>query len=420
MTNDFIDNIIRNYFLNIKTKNCATSLFKRKLNKLPLLSKYIDNRYNDSESWRETVWRIRNNINNKPCCKECGKELKFPFKTYCSCKCRSNNEDVINKTKETCLNQYGVEYVITNKNIRNEIQEKLKPQYKNITIKSRQTKLERYGDPNYSNIEKQQQTCLEKYGVKHPLQNEHIKEKSKQTCLEKYGVEYSLQSDIVKEKSEKTKLEKYGDQHFINHEKYKQTCLKKYGVDNSFKSEIVKKQIKETCLEKYGNENYRNVEKHKKTCLEKYGVTSYTQTEEFKNKVDWKEANIKQIKSKKKNGTLNTSKPENQSYQILKEKYKDIIHQYISNEYPFNCDFYIPSLDLYIECNYHWTHGGHPFNENNFEDQIKLNKWKNKNSKFYNNAIYVWTDLDVRKRNIAKENNLNYIEVWKLEDIYKL
>lgn len=420
MTNDFIDNIIRNYFLNIKTKNCATSLFKRRLNKLPLLSKYVDSRYDDSESWRETLWRIRNNVNIKPHCKECGKELRFPFASFCSYKCRSNNKDVINKTKETCIKKYGVEYVITNKNIRNEIQEKLKPQYKDITIKSRQTKLERYGDPNYSNIKKQRQTCLEKYGVKHPLQNEHIKEKSKQTCLEKYGVEYSFQSDIVKGKSEKTKLEKYGDPHFINHEKYKQTCLKKYGVDNSFKYEIIKKQIKETCLEKYGDENYRNTEKHKQTCLEKYGVTSYTQTEEFKNKVDWKEANIKQIKSKKKNGTLNTSKPENQSYQILKEKYKDIIQQYISNEYPFNCDFYIPSLDLYIECNYHWTHGGHPFNENNLEDQIKLDKWKNKNSKFYNNAIYVWTDLDVRKRNIAKENNLNYVEVWKLEDIYKL
>ena len=420
MTNNFIDNIIRNYFININTKNCVTSLFKRRLKKLKLLSYYIDTRYNDSESWKETIWRIRNNVNIKPCCKECGKQLKFPFKTYCSCKCRSNNKDVIIKTKNTCLEKYGVEYVVTNENIQKKIQTKLKPQYKNITVKSRQTKLERYGDPNYSNIEKQQQTCLEKYGVKHPLQNEYIKEKSKQTCLEKYGVEYSLQSDIVKKKSEKTKLKKYGDLHFINHEKYKQTCLEKYGVDNGFKSEIIKKQIKETCLLKYGDENYRNTEKHKQTCLKRYGVNYYTQTEEFKNKVDWKETNIKQIKTKKKNGTLNTSKPENQSYQILKEKYKDIMQQYISNEYPFNCDFYIPSLDLYIECNYHWTHGGHPFNENNLEDQIKLNKWKNKNSKFYNNAIYVWTDLDVRKRNIAKENNLNYIEVWKLEDIYKI
>ena len=420
MTNNFIDNIIRNYFINIKTKNCATSLFKRRLKKLPLLSYYIDNRYSDSESWTETIWRIRNNTNIKPVCKECGKPLKFPFKIYCSCKCRSNNENVINKTKETCIKKYGVEYAITNDNIKNKIQEKLKTQYKDIAIKSCQTKLKRYGDENYNNSEKSKQTCLEKYGTEHPAQNEQIKEKIKQTCLKKYGVEYSLQSDIVKEKSEKTKLEKYGDPHFINHEKYKQTCLEKYGVDNGFKSETIKKQIKETCLAKYGDENYRNPEKNKQTCLKRYGVTSYTQTEEFKNKVDWKEANIKQIKTKKKNGTLNTSKPENQSYQILKEKYSNIIRQYKSKLYPFNCDFYIPELDLYIECNYHWTHGDHPFNENNLEDQIKLDKWKNKNSKFYNGAILTWTKGDVKKRNKAKENNLNYVEVWKLEDIYKL
>ena len=419
MTNNFIDNIIRNYFNNIITKNCATSLFKRKLNKLPLLSKYINNRYNDSDSWTETIWRIRNNINIKPCCKECGAPLKFPYKIYCSCKCRSNNKNVINKTKQTCLEKYGVEYIIKNDNIKKDIYNKLKNKRKDICKKSQQTKLEKYGNKNYNNREKYKQTCLEKYGVKYPMQNEQFKEKSKQTCLEKYGVEYSLQSEIIKEKSKQTKLEKYGNPHYINHEKYKQTCLEKYGVDNGFKSEIIKSQIKQTCLEKYGDENYRNPEKYKETCLERYGVTSYTQTEDFKNKVDWKKVNIKQIKTKKKNGTLNISKPENKSYIILKEKYNDVIQQYISNKYPFNCDFYIPSLDLYIECNYHWTHGGKPY-EGTKEDNIKLNKWKEKNTKFYNTAIYVWTDLDIRKRNIAKENKLNYIEVWKLEDIYKI
>ena len=33
--------------------------------------------------------------------------------------------------------------------------------------------------------------------------------------------------------------------------------------------------------------------------------------------------------------------------------------------------------------------------------------------------IYVWTDLDVRKRNIAKQNNLNFIEFWNLTDVNK-
>lgn len=70
----------------------------------------------------------------------------------------------------------------------------------------------------------------------------------------------------------------------------------------------------------------------------------------------------------------------------------DIIYQYSDKErYPFNCDFYVKSKDLFIEVNYFWTHGTEPFNENNPEHIKKLNEWKEKakTSKFYNQAIYV-------------------------------
>lgn len=122
---------------------------------------------------------------------------------------------------------------------------------------------------------------------------------------------------------------------------------------------------------------------------------------------------------KKQNGTLTTSKPE----EIIDHKLQnyftpnDIIHIYRDNDrYPFNCDFYIKSLDLFIELNLHWTHGFHPFNPNDPEDTKTLEKWKSKNTKFYNNAIYVWTDLDVRKQKIAKENNLNYLTFYKMKE----
>ena len=416
MTNEFIDNIIRNYFLNIKTPNCATSLFKRRLNKLPLLSNYIDNRFEESESWKETIWRIRNNVIIKPKCKECGETLKFPFKTYCSCKCRSNNKDVRNKTKQTCLEKYGVDCVVKEETIKRKIQEALSTQRKEIYEKCKQTKFERYGNENYNNIEKSKHTKFERYGD----ENFTNKEKREETFMKKYGCKCSLQNEEVRRKIKQTKLEKYGDENFINHKKYKQTCLEKYGVDNSFKANEIKKKIKQTCLEKYGDENYRNVEKHKQTCLERYGVETYTQTEEFKNKVDWKKTNIKQILTKKKNGTLCTSKLEQQSYEILKVKYPDIISQYCCVLYPYNCDFYIPSLDLYIECNYHWTHGGHPFDDKNINDLNILEKWKSKNTEFYNTAIYVWSNLDVRKRETARKNNLNYIEVWTINNIYNI
>ena len=51
----------------------------------------------------------------------------------------------------------------------------------------------------------------------------------------------------------------------------------------------------------------------------------------------------------------------------------------------------------------------------------KLQQWqeKAKNSKYYKNAINTWTIYDVKKRNIAKKNNLNYIEFWNISSIKK-
>jgi hypothetical protein len=51
--------------------------------------------------------------------------------------------------------------------------------------------------------EKIKLTCLEKYGVEYPLQNEEIKNKIKQTCLAKYGVEHPSQDPNISEKQSK-------------------------------------------------------------------------------------------------------------------------------------------------------------------------------------------------------------------------
>ena len=106
-------------------------------------------------------------------------------------------------------------------------------------------------------------------------------------------------------------------------------------------------------------------------------------------------------------------------YLINKFGFDNVEPQYYDcNRYPFACDFYIPKLDVYIEIQGCWTHGGHPFNNTSSEDIEKLNYWKSKNNKYYNNAIYTWTDLDVRKRGKSKEMGLKYLEIfsYKLND----
>ena len=242
-------------------------------------------------------------------------------------------------------------------------------------------------------LEKIKNTCLKKYGVESTWKIKGIKEKSKETKIKKYNNPNFVNPQKIKQ----TKLERYGDENYNNIEKYKQTCIERYNVDHNWKIP--------------GEHDLTHtpeaLEKKKQTSLKNWGVEHPHQCKEIINKVN---------NTKKINHIFNTSKYENQSYQLLKEKYSDIKYQYISKLYPYCCDFYIPSLDLYIECNYHWTHGSKPF-ENSKEDNIKLEKWKNKHTKFYNNAIECWTKRDVNKRNIAKQNNLNYIEFWNITEL---
>lgn len=123
----------------------------------------------------------------------------------------------------------------------------------------------------------------------------------------------------------------------------------------------------------------------------------------------------------KANNTLcvHDSNAQKQFYQKLLQKYKpeDIVSEYFDlHRYPFKCDFYIIPEDLFIELHINWTHGQHPYDPNSREDQEKLNIWqeKAKTSDFYKNAIYTWTDLDVRKAETAKKNNLNFKAIYKI------
>ena len=304
----------------------------------------------------------------------------------------------------------------------------------------KKTLQQKYGVTNISQLkeikDKKKQTTLKNYGVENPAQSSEIKNKMKETCLEKYGVESTHSLSSKKDKIKKTIQEKYGVdnimQVFTVQEKQKQTCIEKYGVDNAIKNKEIKDKKEQTCLDKYGKENLFGTEyfknKSKETCTKKYNVENIMQV--FNNEQLNEDAlkikqkiidNIptmldKMYKTKKKNKSFNTSQPELQINNLLQKTFK-VICQYKSELYPFACDFYLPDLDLYIEYNGTWTHGAMPF-ENNESCNRQLQRWqeKAKTSKFYQNAIYTWTDLDVRKRQTAKQNNLNWLEFFSMTE----
>lgn len=234
-------------------------------------------------------------------------------------------------------------------------------------------------------------------------------EKTHKTNLQRYGVENVFQVNEVKEKIKQTNLQNYGVENQFERKEFLHQIIKdKYAVDNISQTDFCKQRVKQTNLERYGTTTYLTSEQLKQTMNDNFGVNYYAQTTEFKEK---------EYITKKKNKSFNISKAEIKYKKYLEDKYgKDnVLTQYTDKRYPFNCDFYIKSKDLFIELNLHWTHGGKQF-ENSKEDQIKLAAWieKSKTSIYYKNAIETWTIRDVVKINMAKQNNLNYIAIYKL------
>lgn len=94
---------------------------------------------------------------------------------------------------------------------------------------------------------------------------------------------------------------------------------------------------------------------------------------------------------------------EQKMFDALIEVYPDTIYDTrVDNRYPFFCDFYIPSEDLFIELNAHPSHGRLPISELTFDEYSKYpQKW-----------VDVFARRDVEKQNTAKNNGINYIMIY--------
>ena len=357
MSKQITDEYIINCFW--KNKIC---LFNRNKDKYynEDIKNYLKYRFKYSESIYETLFCIKHNIDrDNKICPICNKGiLKFTgmknrgyFQRACCKKCQTKYRML--NTENTCLKKYGVKSVLA---------------LKSIHEKAKQTCIKNYGveHPMKSEIikEKQKQNNINKYGVPYLFQCNEIKEKIKQTCFDKYGVEYSAQVKNIRKKQEATNIKRYGSKNIFGSDYFKEGYY------------LLKTGDKKNLLNI--NSNIFNTDYFKKIVKEK--------REEIQNK-----RNITKIK----NHTFNTSKPENKCYNILVEKYgiENVLRQYKSDVYPFQCDFYVVSKDLYIECNFHWTHNGHLYNKNSIKDIITKCKWniKAKKSKFYTNALKTWT-----------------------------
>lgn len=76
--------------------------------------------------------------------------------------------------------------------------------------------------------------------------------------------------------------------------------------------------------------------------------------------------------------------------------------------YLHNCDIYIPSLKLYIEYQGYFTHGNHPY-RNNDEDRLYAEFLKSKHGDW---AKESWAVTDVIKRKDAHDAGIRFLKLW--------
>lgn len=132
--------------------------------------------------------------------------------------------------------------------------------------------------------QKTKETCLQKYGVENPSQLQWVKDKKEQTSLKHYSTKCFWNSD----ESKKRMKEKYGVENIFyseklqkqihqklqdnggcgnarksTYDKMKKTCKINFGVDNIFKSKSTQRNIKKILKERYGFEHApRNIYKY--------------------------------------------------------------------------------------------------------------------------------------------------------------
>ena len=370
----------------------------RKINngKYPNILEYLNSRYDDSDCMTETIRRIEYKLEERPVCKWCGGHVSFNgyhkgSMHYSACCCSSCHAKYTkDKRFETNIKKYG------RKNFGSA--EKVKEYWIN-----------HYGVDNPAKTDfvkkKMRETNLRKYGFNCSSKSEIVKEKTKQTCLKRYGVEYTGQIEEAKEKSKKTCLEKYGSEYYIG----SKDCLEKtiefskqnYNVDWFTKSEEIKNKAKETMLRRYGVEYSMQIPKNKEYMS--YLMSSYEMQE-------------RRYNTMKRNHTFNSSSTEEELFLYIKSRFPKVVRQYKDkNRYPYFCDFYISELDYFIELQGYYTHGKHPFDPNSDEDLQLIEYYKKKYGEDCQ-PITIWSIKDVEKRDCAKDHNLNFKEVWSLED----
>lgn len=272
---------------------------------------------------------------------------------------------------------------------------------------------------------------IAQYGTDNPFKLDEYQEKAAQTREERYGARYTMAegsvfADEARKKGRATRRsrERYTrvltpDEIARRSARTAKTVRSRYGVDHVSQIPSAREAQRQRA-EQYGKQW---AEKARQTNIEKYGFPSWTMGDEARREISKRMSSARvqrqSLVTKKRNATLATSFSEDALYELLVE-YADqhgmtVVRQHRDEKrYPFAVDFYIPERDLFIELNGSWSHGGHWYEAGREMDQKTVQTWRKKGEKsqYYLNALGTWTERDVRKREAAREAQLNYVTLW--------
>lgn len=272
---------------------------------------------------------------------------------------------------------------------------------------------------------------IAQYGTDNPFKLDEYQEKAAQTREERYGARYTMAegsvfADEARKKGRATRRSRERYTRVLTpyeiarrSARTAKTVRSRYGVDHVSQIPSAREAQRQRA-EQYGKQW---AEKARQTNIERYGFPSWTMGDEARREISKRMSSARvqrqSLATKKRNATLATSFLENALYELLVE-YADqhgmtVVRQHRDEKrYPFAVDFYIPERDLFIELNGSWSHGGHWYEADREMDQKTVQTWRKKGEKsqYYLNALGTWTERDVRKREAARDAQLNYVTLW--------
>ena len=195
---------------------------------------------------------------------------------------------------------------------------------------------------------RREQTMLNRYGVRTPMESEEFKQRAKETCIREFGVVNVGQRPDVKEKIKQTNLNRHGAKSFVESVEFKkksaETCRRKYNTDHVASSIEFRQMLKDYWMRNYGVENSLQLKEVRDKAHNTF------------NKRYVEDAIGKELVSKHRRDTM--QKLYGVNHQMELEWVKEKIRK--TNNERFGCDYYSQTNEFHKKCHKRYTNPKYP------------------------------------------------------------